>query len=83
MALAMGTAVLLTGNPAWADDEDDAREACERIAKNRNWKDVDTDIKDSGDSRIVVRVTGERDGEDRERECVFHRQREEADFDDQ
>jgi hypothetical protein len=83
MALAMGAAVVLTGSPAWADDEDDARDACEEIAKNRNWKDIDTDIEDEGDRRIRVRVSGERDGEDRQRECVYDKEDKRARMDDQ
>ena len=48
-----------------------AREACREIARNRDWKDVQTEVRDRDDDRVVVTVSGERDGEDRERRCVF------------
>ena len=48
-----------------------AREACREVARNRDWKDVQTEVRDRDDDRVVVTVSGERDGEDRERRCVF------------
>lgn len=58
-----------------------AREACRDIARNRDWKDVQTEVRDRDDNRVVVSVRGERDGEDRERRCVFRGG--EAELDDQ
>ena len=48
-----------------------ARDACREVARNRDWKDIETEIRDRDDDRVVVNVRGERDGEDRERRCVF------------
>lgn len=58
-----------------------AREACRDIARNRDWKDIQTEVRDRDDNRVVVSVRGERDGEDRERRCVFRGG--EAELDDQ
>jgi hypothetical protein len=65
------------------DEVQDARDACRRIAKNRDWKDVDTDLKREGDDRIVIMVQGERGRDDRERRCVYNIRRDEARFEDQ
>jgi hypothetical protein len=65
------------------DEVQDARDACRRIAKNRDWKDVDTDLKREGDDRIVIMVQGERSRDDRERRCVYNIRRDEARFEDQ
>jgi hypothetical protein len=65
------------------DEVEDARDACRRIAKNRDWKDVDTDLKREGDDRIVIAVQGERNKDDRERRCVYNVRRDEARFEDQ
>lgn len=87
-ALALGTllgavALTATSAPALADDVDRARKACREIAKNRNWKDVDSDVRREGDNRIVITMTGERKGDDRERRCVYNTRNDEARFDDQ
>jgi hypothetical protein len=82
-ALAVSATCLMTASPALADDEDKARDACKQIAKNRDWKDVDTDLKREGDDRIVIAVQGERNKDDRERRCVYNVRRDEARFEDQ
>ena len=65
------------------DVVDDARDACRRIARGRDWDDIDTDVRREGDDRVVIRVEGERDGDDRERRCVYSIRRDEARFEDQ
>jgi hypothetical protein len=83
MALAtLGAAWLASASPAFANDEDDARDACRSLARDRDWKDVDTDVQRERDDRFVVRVRGERDGRDRERTCIYDGRREEAEFRD-
>ena len=82
-ALAVTATCFVTASPALADDEDRARDACREIAKNRNWKDVDTDLKREGDNRIVVTVQGERDGDNRDRRCVYNTKTNDAEFEDQ
>lgn len=62
---------------------EDARDACRRIAKGRDWRDVDTDLRREGDDRIVIMVQGERNRDDRERRCVYNIRRDEARFEDQ
>ena len=82
-ALAVSATCLMTASPALADDEDRARDACKQIAKNRDWKDVDTDLKREGDNRIVITVQGERGGDDRDRRCVYNTKTNDAKFEDQ
>src|SRR5689334_20972506 len=60
LGLALGAACLLAGTPARADEEDQARKACRQIAKNRDWKDVDADVRKEGENRIVITMRGER-----------------------
>lgn len=79
-AAAFGVAAMLGASPAWADDEDDAKEACKRIAENRDWDDTKARVTREGENRIVVRMTGERDGEERERRCVYNTNSKEASF---
>jgi hypothetical protein len=62
---------------------EDARDACRRIAQEREWRDVDTDLRREGDDRIVIMVQGERNRDDRERRCVYNIRRDEARFEDQ
>jgi len=83
LGLALGAACLLAGAPARADDEDQARKACRQIAKNRDWKDVDADVRKEGENRIVITMRGERKGDERERRCVYNTRTNEARFDDQ
>ena len=78
----VGAAAFLPASPARADDEDRARDACRQIAKNRDWKDVDSDVRRETDNRIVITMRGERNGNDRERRCVYNTRTEEARFDD-
>ena len=61
----------------------DARAACRRIARGRDWRDVDTDVRREGDDRVVITVQGERRGGDRERRCVYSIRRDDARFEDQ
>src|SRR3712207_1456616 len=86
LTAALGVVVLVSAAPARADDEHEvraARAACRQIAKNRDWKDTDTDVRREGDHWIVIEVRGERRGEDRERRCVYNPRTGEARFDDQ
>ncbi len=73
----------MSAPPAWADDEDDAKAACKQIAENRDWDDTKAKVSKEGKNRIVVTMTGERDGEDRQRRCVYNTKTNEARFDDQ
>ena len=79
---ATGVAWLVGAPPAWADDEDDAKDACKQIAENRDWDDTKAKVSREGENRIVVRMTGEREGEDRERRCVYNTNSKEASFSD-
>jgi hypothetical protein len=82
LGAAVGAAAFLPASPARADDEDRARDACRQIAKNRDWKDVDSDVRRETDNRIVITMRGERNGNDRERRCVYNTRTEEARFDE-
>jgi len=81
-AVALGAAWLAGAPSVWADDESDARKACREIAKDRDWKDVDADVRKEGDDRIVISMTGERKGDERQRRCVYNTKSNEARFDD-
>ncbi|MCC2652300.1 MAG: hypothetical protein K0Q60_2463, partial [Microvirga sp.] len=72
LAAATGVAWLVSAPPAWADEEDDAKDACKEIAESRDWDDTKAKVSKEGDNRIVVTMTGEREGEDRERRCVYN-----------
>lgn len=76
----VGFAWLVTAPPVKADDEDDARKACEKIAEKRDWNDTDTEVRREGEDRIVIVVRGERDGDNRQRRCVYNTKTEEARF---
>ena len=83
LAAALGAACWFApAGPARADDEDDAREACREIAKNRDWKDVDAEVRREGEDRIVLTMTGERKGDERERRCVYNTKTNQARFAD-
>ena len=83
-ALAVAAAVsvtwLLGASLAWADDESEAKAACKQIAENRDWDDTKAKVSKEGENRIVVTMTGEREGEDRERRCVYNTNSKEASF---
>ena len=79
---AAGVASLVGAPPAWADDEDDAKDACKQIAEGRDWDDTKARASKEGDNRIVVTMTGEREGEDRERRCVYDTNSKQASFGD-
>lgn len=82
LAVALLSAAWLVGAPpAWADDEDDAKAACKQIAQNRDWDDTKAKVSKEGENRIVVTMTGERDGENRQRRCIYNRDAKEAHFD--
>jgi hypothetical protein len=83
LAAALGAIVLTSAAPARADDEDQARKACRQIAKGRDWKGIDADVRKESGNRIVVTMTGERKGQDRDRRCVYNTKTNEAKFDDQ
>ena len=83
LGLVLGAACLATGSPARAaDDEVQARQACRQIAKNRDWKGVDADVRKESGNRIVVMMTGERKGQDRDRRCVYSTKTNVARFED-
>lgn len=96
LAAASLCALLLSGAaPAQARDRDRisdrdierAEDACREIARDRGWRDVRTDVRDRDrdrdDDRVVVEVTGRRDGDERERRCTYNTRRNDADFEDQ
>ena len=68
------------GRAAWADDEDDAKDACKRIAENRDWDDTKAKVTKEGENRIVVTMTGERNNNDKECRCVYNSNSKEARF---
>ena len=80
LAAVAGTALLVGAPPAWADDEDDAKDACKRIAENRDWDDTKAKVTKEGENRIVVTMTGERNNNDKERRCVYNSNSKEARF---
>ena len=82
LAAAFGAIVFASAAPARADDEDQARKACRQIAKNRDWKGVDADVRKESGNRIVVTMTGERKGQDRDRRCVYNTKTNKAQFED-
>jgi len=82
-ATAFGTIALTSGAPARAaDDEAQARQACRQIAKSRDWKGTDADVRKEKGDRIVVTMTGERKGQDRDRQCVYNTKTDKAQFED-
>jgi hypothetical protein len=85
LALVAATgAVWLAGvAPVRADDESDAKSACKQIAEGRDWDDTKAKVSKEGDDRIVVTMTGEREGEDRQRRCVYDTGSKEARLSDQ
>ena len=82
LVAATGVAWLVGAPPAWADDESDAKSACKQIAEGRDWDDTKAKVSKEGDDRIVVTMTGEREGEDRQRRCVYNTNSKEARFSD-
>ena len=66
-------------------DVDRAKDACREVAENRDWKNIHTDVRDKDDdrNRVIVRVTGKRNGDDRERECTYDVRDQRAEIDDQ
>ncbi len=70
LAAAVGVAWLVGAPAAWADEEDDAEEACKQIAEDRDWDDSEVEVRKEGEERIVVTVKGEEEGKDRDRRCV-------------
>ena len=64
---------------------DHARDACHRIAENGGWRDIRTDVRDRDDDRgrVVVDVSGRRDGDDREQRCAYDVRDDYAAFEDQ
>src|SRR5689334_19275406 len=82
-AAAFGAIVLTSAAPVRAaDDEAQARKACRQIAKNRDWKGTDADVRKEKGDRIVVMMTGERKGQDRDRRCVYNTKTDKAEFED-
>ena len=66
-------------------DIDRAREACRDVARDRDWREIQTDVRDRDDDRgrVIVRVTGRRDGEDRERRCTYDVRDDRAELEEQ
>ena len=82
LAAALGAACWLAPAAPARADEDDARKACRETAKNRDWKDVDAEVRREGEDRIVLTMTGERKGDERERRCVYSTKTNQARFAD-
>jgi hypothetical protein len=80
LVAAAGVTLLISAPPAWADDEDDAKDACKQIAENRDWDDTKAKVSKENDNRIVVTMTGERNDNDKERRCVYNTNSKEARF---
>ena len=80
LVAATGVAWLVGAPPARADDEGDAKRACKQVAENRDWDDAKAKVSKEGENRIVVTMTGEREGEDRQRRCVYNTNSKEASF---
>ena len=80
LVAAAGVTLLISAPPAWADDEDDAKDACKQIAENRDWNDTKAKVSKENDNRIVVTMTGERNDNDKERRCVYNTNSKEARF---
>ena len=64
---------------------DRARDACHQIAENRGWRDIRTDVRDRDDDRgrVVVDVSGRRNGDDRDQRCTYDVRDDYAAFEDQ
>jgi hypothetical protein len=90
-ALGLGALLLAGTAPAQARDRisdrdiDRARDACREIARDRDWREIETDVRDRDDDRgrVIVRVTGRRDGEDRERRCTYDVRDDRAELEEQ
>jgi hypothetical protein len=80
LAAAISVAWLAGASPAWADDESEAKAACKQIAEGRDWDDSKAKVSKEGENRIVVTMTGEREGEDRQRRCVYDTNSKQASF---
>jgi hypothetical protein len=83
LAAAFGAIVLTSAVPARADDEARARKACRQIARDRNWTGTDADVRKESGNRIIVMMSGDRKGQNRERRCVYYTKTNEAQFEDQ
>jgi hypothetical protein len=84
LAAAFGAIVLTSAAPARADDDEaQARKACRQIAKDRDWKGTDADVRKESGDRIIVMMSGERKGQNRERRCVYYTRTNKAQFEDQ
>ena len=83
LATPVGVAWLVGAPAAWADEEDDAKEACKQIAEDREWDDSEVEVRKEGEERIVVTVRGEKEDKDRDRRCVYNINTEEARFTDE
>jgi hypothetical protein len=60
---------------------DRARDACHQIAENRGWRDVRDRDDDRG--RVVMDVSGRRNGDDRDQRCTYDVRDDYAAFEDQ
>ena len=62
-----------------------AQDACRQVAENRDWKNIHTDVRDRDEdrNRVIIKVTGKRNGDDRERECTYDVRDQRAELDDQ
>jgi hypothetical protein len=66
-------------------DVDRARDACHQVAENRGWRGIRTDVRDRDDDRgrVVVDVSGRRNGDDRDQRCTYDVRDDYAAFEDQ
>src|SRR4028118_280526 len=62
LAAATGVVWLVGAPPAWADDEDDAKDACKQIAENRAWDDPKAKGSKESENRTAAARTGGGDG---------------------
>ena len=90
-AIGLCAAWLGGASPAQARDRIDdrdvhrAQDACRQVAENRDWKNIHTDVRDRDEdrNRVIIKVTGKRNGDDRERECTYDVRDQRAELDDQ
>lgn len=83
-ALALGVLVAAPQAGRTADDrqKEQAEDACREVAQRRDWNDIETDVEEDDDDSVTVKVSGRRDGRNRERECTFTMDGDEVEFED-
>ena len=76
----LGIAWLAAAEPARAEGaKSDAREACEELMEDRNFKDVDVqDVDKKKGDRVIVESEATRRGNDRSVDCVYNAEKDKA-----